>query len=152
MGTTPVTLTLKKGKYKTIEIRKKCYKPVTLTFQKSFDPVAILNIFWDLSTTDFLTGALWEYSPNHYFVKLQKEPNCSTSNWTFDYGYLNINAKDDLISFALMYFTYLKNEKYFKTFSYLVKKAKCSFNPKIILKENITPSKLISIIQRKCKN
>lgn len=80
MGTTPVTLTLKKGKYKTIEIRKKCYKPVTLTFQKSFDPVAILNIFWDLSTTDFLTGALWEYSPNHYFVKLQKEPNCSTSN------------------------------------------------------------------------
>ena len=79
MGTTPVTLTLKKGKYKTIEIRKQCYKPVTLTLQKSFDPVAILNIFWDLSTTDFLTGALWEYSPNHYFIKLEKEPNCSVN-------------------------------------------------------------------------
>lgn len=76
MGTTPVTLTLKKGKYKTIEIRKECYKPVTLTLQKTFDPVAILNIFWDLSTTDFITGSLWEYSPNHYFVKLQKLPNC----------------------------------------------------------------------------
>jgi len=79
MGTTPVTLTLKKGKYKTITIRKKCYKPVTLTLQRTFDPVAILNIFWDLSTTDFVTGNLWEYEPNHYFVKLQKIPNCKIS-------------------------------------------------------------------------
>jgi len=80
MGSTPVTLTLKKGKYKTITIRKRCYKPVTLSLQKNFDPVALLNIFWDLSTTDFLTGSLWEYSPNHYFIKLQKEPNCQASN------------------------------------------------------------------------
>ncbi len=79
MGTTPVTLSLKKGKYSTIEIRNKCYKPVTLPLQKTFDPVAILDIFWDLSTTDFITGNLWEYSPNHYFIKLQKESNCQLS-------------------------------------------------------------------------
>jgi hypothetical protein len=76
MGNSPVTLMLTKGKYKTIEIRKQCYKPVTLTLQKQFDSVAILNIFWDLSTTDFITGAMWEYSPNHYFIKLRKIPNC----------------------------------------------------------------------------
>lgn len=76
MGTTPTTLTLSKGKYKTIEIRKQCYKPVTLSLNKNFDPVTILNIFWDLSTTDLVTGNAWQYSPNHYFVKLQKEPNC----------------------------------------------------------------------------
>jgi len=76
MGTTPVTLTLKKNKFKTIEIRKKCYKKVDITLQKSMDPVAILNIFWDLSTTDLLTGAISEYTPNHYFVNLQKQDNC----------------------------------------------------------------------------
>ena len=77
MGTTPVTLTLKKGKYKVITIKKECYKPVTLQLQKTMDGVALLNIFWDLSTTDFITGALWEYSPNHFFVKLQKDKECA---------------------------------------------------------------------------
>jgi aconitase A len=76
MGTTPTTLTLKKSKFKTITIRKKCYKPVTISLQKTFDPVALLNIFWDLSTTDFITGAISQYSPNHYYIKLEKIPNC----------------------------------------------------------------------------
>ncbi len=76
MGSTPVVLNLKKNKYSTITIKKECYKPATIVLQKSYDPVALLDIFWDLSTTDFLTGAISEYSPNNYYVKLQKLPNC----------------------------------------------------------------------------
>lgn len=44
-------------------------QPITLT--TSYNPVAILSIFWDYSTTDCLTGAVWEYSPNSYYVNLK---------------------------------------------------------------------------------
>ena len=76
MGTTPVTLQLKKGKYKTITIKKECYEVVMLQLQSKMDGVAILNVFWDLSTTDMITGNLWEYSPNSFFVKLHKDKEC----------------------------------------------------------------------------
>jgi hypothetical protein len=78
MGTTPVALNLKKNKYSTITIKKECYKPANIVLQKNFDSVAILDIFWDLSTTDFLTGAISEYTPNSYFVKLQKSSECKS--------------------------------------------------------------------------
>ena len=37
---------------------------------KVTNPVAILNIFWDLSTTDILTGNVVEYKPNNYYFTL----------------------------------------------------------------------------------
>jgi len=76
MGTTPVTLNLPKRKYSKIAVEKDCYERVEIPLGKKYDPVALLNIFWDLSTTDFITGAAWEYSPNNYHIKLKKKENC----------------------------------------------------------------------------
>lgn len=71
MGTTPVTLVLKKNKYNTILVQKKGYKSQTLPLGKAYDVIAILNFFWDCSTTDFLTGAAYEYQPSSYHFKLK---------------------------------------------------------------------------------
>ena len=150
MGTTPVTLSLKKGKYKTIEIRKKCYKAVTLPLQKTFDPVAILNIFWDLSTTDFITGNLWEYSPNHYFIKLQKEPNCQLARWRAKYHYLNLKTKDNLISFVLIFFNDIKNHKRLNSLQELIKESKCKISIKKFVEAKNT-SQALRLILNKCK-
>lgn len=70
MGHTPVSFTLQKGVKQNITIKKDGYSTVSRELTKSLDPVALLNIFWDLSTTDALTGSLQEYSPNSYFIEL----------------------------------------------------------------------------------
>ena len=71
-GVTPITLNLKKNEHKTVSFRKAGYKDETVELSKKMDPVAFLNIFWDLSTTDAITGALYEYSPNTHVVSLKK--------------------------------------------------------------------------------
>ncbi|MFC1589508.1 PEGA domain-containing protein [Pseudomonadota bacterium] len=71
IGATPITLKLAKNKKDTVSIKKEGYKSVSRDLTKTFDPVGIINIFWDLSTTDFITGAAMEYEPNSYFFELQ---------------------------------------------------------------------------------
>ena len=73
MGVTPVAITLKKNKHKTVEMRLDGYKSQTLDLKKSFDSVAILNVFWDFSTTDIISGAIVEYSPGQYHAELEKK-------------------------------------------------------------------------------
>ena len=73
VGITPINLSLKKGKYKSIRIQKDGYHTVTRQLDKEYDLVTLLNIFWDLSTTDLATGAAFQYSQNAYFVELQKK-------------------------------------------------------------------------------
>jgi hypothetical protein len=72
MGKTPATFNLKKNKYKTVEIKKDGYDRASVALSTSYDTVALLNIFWDLSTTDLATGNAYEYEPNSYTVKLVK--------------------------------------------------------------------------------
>jgi len=73
-GTTPLSISMKKSlSTHTLRVVKEGYAPVTRTLEKSYDPVALLNIVWDLSTTDMLTGAAFEYSPNNYMVQLEKK-------------------------------------------------------------------------------
>ncbi|WP_151901340.1 PEGA domain-containing protein [Sulfurimonas hydrogeniphila] len=73
-GITPLSINMKKSlSTHTFRVVKEGYSPVTRTLEKSYDPVAILNIVWDLSTTDMLTGAAFEYSPNNYMVQLEKK-------------------------------------------------------------------------------
>ena len=73
MGKTHLSLMLRKNEYEIIKLRKDGYEIKTLTLEKHFDPVALLDILWDFSTTDFLTGAVYEYSPNSYYVELKKK-------------------------------------------------------------------------------
>jgi hypothetical protein len=73
-GITPMSFTMNKS-LSTHEIRvhKDGYKDVVRVLEKKYDPVAIANIIWDLSTTDMLSGAAFEYSPNHYMIQLEKK-------------------------------------------------------------------------------
>lgn len=73
MGKTPVTVTLRKSKKDTVMFKLDGHKTVTRDLTKSFDGVALINVFWDLSTTDAITGAIMEYDPKSYYVELSKE-------------------------------------------------------------------------------
>ncbi|GAB4349998.1 MAG: hypothetical protein OHK0038_28490 [Flammeovirgaceae bacterium] len=71
-GETPLSVSLKKNKYSTVTIKKKGYKTISRPLEKSYDVVALLNITWDSSTTDLISGAAYEYEPNTYHFKLSK--------------------------------------------------------------------------------
>ena len=73
MGTTPFSAKLKKNKFSTVMIKLNGYRTVSRPIEKSYDATAILNVFWDSSTTDMITGAAYEYSPNTYYFKLENE-------------------------------------------------------------------------------
>lgn len=69
---TPCTVSLKKAyKPKNLSMQKEGYEAMTIPMTTQFDGVALLNIFWDLSTTDAATGNAWEYQPNTYFMELK---------------------------------------------------------------------------------
>lgn len=72
-GKTPASVKLKKNKYQSVTVKKKGYNTVIRPIDKSYDGVALLNIFWDFSTTDFITGAAYEYEPTSYHFTLEKE-------------------------------------------------------------------------------
>jgi len=73
-GTTPTSVMMKKSlSSHSIRIQKDGYGTQNIVMEKSFDPVAILDILWDLGTTDILTGSVMEYSPNNYMVELKKK-------------------------------------------------------------------------------
>ena len=72
MGMTPTSLSLKKNKFKNVMFKKEGYNQQTLALDTAYDALALLNVFWDLSTTDLLTGNAYEYAPNAYFVKLSR--------------------------------------------------------------------------------
>lgn len=72
-GVTPLHVKLKKNQYENIMIKKKGYNVQTLPLGKQYDSVALLNVFWDFSTTDMISGAAYEYEPNSYHFNLTKE-------------------------------------------------------------------------------
>lgn len=73
MGVTPLTVKLKKNKYSTVLIKKVGYYAQTKPIDKEYDPTTLFNITWDSSTTDFITGAAYEYEPNHYNFMLERD-------------------------------------------------------------------------------
>lgn len=71
---TPCTVSLPKAKtQKMVTFEKEGYEKVSMPINTEYNGVALLNIFWDLSTTDLITGAAWNYSPNNYFSDLKKK-------------------------------------------------------------------------------
>lgn len=73
MGTTPFTFNAKKNKFNSLRVEKEGYASISRSVSKSYDPVALINVFWDLSTTDVLTGAIVKYDENNYFFDLQPQ-------------------------------------------------------------------------------
>ncbi len=73
VGETPWSGIVKKKRNIKVDVEKVGYAREQMIIQGSFNPVALISIFWDLGTTDFLTGAMWEYSPNSFYFKLAKK-------------------------------------------------------------------------------
>jgi len=72
MGKTPATFNLKKNKYKNVTVKLDGYDASVVPLTTSYDAITILDIFWDCSTTDLVTGNAYEYEPNTYTVQLRK--------------------------------------------------------------------------------
>ena len=73
VGVTPLSTKVKKNSADSIMIEKEGYRTETMPLDKKYDGIALLSIFWDLSTTDFITGAAYEYQPSTYHFKMKKE-------------------------------------------------------------------------------
>ena len=73
VGQTPMSTKVKKSSVDSISIEKDGFRTETMAPEKRFDNVAFLNIFWDFSTTDLITGAAYEYQPSNFHYKLKKD-------------------------------------------------------------------------------
>jgi len=73
VGVTPLTLTLKKNKYKSLRIELDGYHTISRQMDKEYDLITLLSIFWDYSTTDLVSGAAFKYAKNAYFIELQEK-------------------------------------------------------------------------------
>lgn len=73
VGQTPMSTKVKKSSVDSISIEKDGFRTETMAPEKRFDSVAFLNIFWDLSTTDLISGAAYEYQPSNFHFKMKKE-------------------------------------------------------------------------------
>ncbi|QOY52025.1 PEGA domain-containing protein [Candidatus Sulfurimonas baltica] len=71
---TPCTVSLPKAHaQKNVSFKKDGYEIFTMPMGTSYNGVALLNIIWDFSTTDLITGAAWNYAPNNYYSELKKK-------------------------------------------------------------------------------
>ena len=73
VGKTPVTVSLKKNAKDNFRVELDGYATVERPLDSEYDPVALLNICWDLSTTDLITGAAFQYSENSHYIELRKK-------------------------------------------------------------------------------
>ena len=72
-GNTPLTVKLKKNRYSSVMVKKTGYRTQIKPLGTKYDAIALLNVFWDCSTTDLITGAVYEYEPGTYNFNLVKE-------------------------------------------------------------------------------
>lgn len=103
VGVTPLSTKVKKNSADSIMVEKDGFRTETMPLDKKFDGVTLLSIFWDLGTTDFVTGAAYEYQPSTYHFKMKKD-----AKWTFNFGRLDRNLEEELSSFVLINFYNLK--------------------------------------------
>lgn len=86
-GVTPLSIRVKKNKFSVVTFKKSGYQSAMIPIDTSYDGVALLSIFWDLSTTDILSGAAWEYSPATYHSILTRSEK---SGYGLEGGYFAI--------------------------------------------------------------
>lgn len=76
VGKTPTTVQLDKKSGQSVVFSKDGYKPITMQLESGMDPWFWGNIVLGGvigSTTDGISGAVNKYSPNQYFVTLERE-------------------------------------------------------------------------------
>jgi len=77
VGVTPYSGKIKRQRDAVVMVSKDGYATQTVVLTSAFNPVAVLSIFWDLSTTDLISGACWEYAPSSYYVSLRSDGTSS---------------------------------------------------------------------------
>ena len=85
VGSTPFTSSIPRGKDTTVTVSKKGYTSQTIVLSTKLETIFWGNIiFGGLigSTTDFATGACWEYSPGSYYINLN--PGVSATEFQKD--------------------------------------------------------------------
>jgi hypothetical protein len=100
VGQTPFSGKIPRKRESVALVSKPGYAAQPVVLSTSFNPVAILSIFWDYSTTDCLTGACWEYAPNTYYVNLR--PATSSIE--------QFRRDSELKAFAMTYYSAIKSE------------------------------------------
>jgi hypothetical protein len=74
LGITPLNIRLERGQEGTLRVRAEGYRPYQAALNKKINPVFFVNILSGGvfgSTTDYATGAMYEYEPSTYMVTLQ---------------------------------------------------------------------------------
>ncbi len=100
VGVTPFAGKVKRQRDAVVMVSKDGYATQTVVLTSAFNPVTVLSIFWDFSTTDLLTGACWEYAPSSYYVSLRSD---GTSSAEF-------KESASKMAFAMTYFNDLQLE------------------------------------------
>jgi len=72
LGKTPTTISLNREANPVLELSKEGYQKQSVPLNTSFNPWVLTNVIWCMScvlstTTDYATGAAWQYAPNHYY-------------------------------------------------------------------------------------
>ena len=83
VGRTPFNGVVKRSESGQVEIRMRGYRRVVTTFGSSIRPLFFGNIIsggFFGSSTDYGTGAMYEYRPNTYFAELRREEQRSGAN------------------------------------------------------------------------
>ena len=74
LGTTPLTATIKRGQTGVLRVRAEGYSPYQIALNKKINTLFWVNILSGGSfgsSTDYSTGAMYEYEPSTYMVSLQ---------------------------------------------------------------------------------
>ena len=96
LGKTPLATTLQKKSRQSLEFKKDGYQTIHLKLSTELNGWFWVNILSPLgSTTDVLSGAAYEYSPNQYFVVL---PPLNVGGLEFHSNYNKAKVKDFIIS------------------------------------------------------
>jgi hypothetical protein len=85
LGKTPFTLQLDRMEGQRIEFSKEGYKPITMKLTTTTNGAFWCNILLDGlvgSTTDGISGAIYEYSPSQFFVTLNPEVSTTIDQGT----------------------------------------------------------------------
>lgn len=100
VGQTPFSGKIPRKRESVALVSKAGYTAQSVVLTTSFNPVAIISLFWDYSTTDCLTGACWEYAPSTYYVNLR--PATSSVE--------QFRRDSELKAFAMTYYSAIKTE------------------------------------------
>ncbi|MFA6165874.1 MAG: PEGA domain-containing protein [Gemmatimonadaceae bacterium] len=86
LGKTPLTAEVKRGQTGVLKVNAAGYQPYAIAINKKISTMFWVNIFSGGSfgsSTDYATGAMYEYEPSTYMVSLQKGAGSAeeTSEW-----------------------------------------------------------------------